>query len=144
MLLRFFSWACVAAGLGFGGYTTSNQLPATQYPPTHWVLSTLDGKPLPYLQPAARPELVLPSPAITKEAHYQGAFEHSISTRLQAIPRIISTMMRRSNQAIEVEMRYLSVLEQTTRFEISGNTLQLYAAKQATPLATFRAADSAL
>ncbi len=41
-------------------------------------------------------------------------------------------------------MRYLSVLEQTTRFEISGNTLQLYAAKQATPLATFRAADSAL
>ena len=144
MLIRFFSWACIAAGLGFGGYTTSNQLPVMQPPPTRWVLSTLDGKPLPDVQEATRPELVLPSTAIPNETHYRGAFEHSISTRLQTIPHVISTMMRRSNQAIEVEMRYLSVLEQTTRFEISGNTLHLYAAKQATPLATFRAAVNAL
>ncbi|SMB95458.1 hypothetical protein SAMN00120144_4097 [Hymenobacter roseosalivarius DSM 11622] len=53
-------------------------------------------------------------------------------------------MMRRSNQATELEMRYLSVLEQTTRFEISGNTLHLYAARQVVPLAMFEATRSAL
>ncbi|GAB2457629.1 hypothetical protein GCM10011375_06470 [Hymenobacter qilianensis] len=145
MLIRFFSCACVVAGLGFGGYTTSNQLPGTQQPPTRWVLSTLDGKSLPDLQPATRPELVLPGTTAKGKEHLHGAaFKPSISIRLQTIPHVISTMMRCSNQAIEVEMRYLSALEQTTRFEISGNTLHLYAAYQATPLATFRAATSAL
>lgn len=143
MLIRFFSCACVAVGLGFGGYTTSNQ-PAASPPPTRWVLRTLDGKPLPAFQLTARPELILPDAATTQGGHYRGAFQHSISARLRTIPHVIGTMMRSSNQAIEVEMRYLSALEQTTRFEISGNTLRLYAARQATPLATFKAARSAL
>jgi len=140
MLFRFFSCACVAVGLGFGGYTTSNQLAGSQHP-TRWVLRTLAGQPLSDFQLAAPPELVLPSAAITKGTqHCRGAFQQSTSVRLQTIPHVISTMMGRSNQAIEVEMRYLSALEQTTRFEISGNTLQLYAARQAAPLATFKAA----
>ncbi|WP_084445518.1 META domain-containing protein [Hymenobacter roseosalivarius] len=145
MLIRFFSCACVAVGLGFGGYTTSNQLAAPQVPPTRWVLHTLNGRPLPNFRPAARPELVLPGAASsTRGASYGGAFHQSISGRLQTIPHLISTMMRRSNQATELEMRYLSVLEQTTRFEISGNTLHLYAARQVVPLAMFEATRSAL
>jgi hypothetical protein len=46
-------------------------------------------------------------------------------------------MMRSNDEAIETELRYLSVLEETTRFEIANNTLLLYAARQSTPVATF-------
>lgn len=140
MLFRLFSCACLAVGLGFGSYTTSHQLAAPQPPPTHWVLRTLDGKPLSYLQPQARPQLILPAVTAPGTPH-QGAFQHSVSARLLTIPHVISTMMRRSNQAIEEELRYLNVLEQTNRFEISGDTLHLYTAEQTTPLATFEAAN---
>ena len=139
MLFRFLSCACVAVGLGFGGYTTSNQLADSPAPPTRWVLRTLDGKPLPDFQNSAAPQLVLSGADATQGERHQGTFQHSISARLQTIPHVISTIMRSDNQAMDAEMRFLSVLEQTTHFEISGNILHLYATKQAAPLATFKA-----
>lgn len=137
MLFRLFSCAFVAVGLGMGSSSTHRIAP----PPasTHWVLTTLDGKPLPTSRAEARPLLVLPAGNVAQQTPYKGLFQQSVTERLMLLPRFISAMMRSSNEAIETELRYLSVLEETTRFEITDNTLLLYAAKQDAPVATFTA-----
>jgi heat shock protein HslJ len=144
MLFRFFSCACVAVGLGFGSYTTSNQIITPKLPPTQWVLHTLEGKSLPKSRLEGQPRLVLSSAGAARSIHRTGPFQQSLSDRLRTIPRVISTMMRRNDQTMELELRYLSVLKQSTRYEVTGNTLYLYAPEQATPLATFWVVSSAL
>jgi hypothetical protein len=59
--------------------------------------------------------------------------------RLMCLPRVISAMMRSSDEAIEAELRYMSILDKATHFEVTDNLLQLYAAEQDAPLATFKA-----
>lgn len=139
MLFRLFSCACVAVGLSWGGFAANHATPVPQPTPTRWVLRTLGGKLLPASQMQAVPLLVLPTVPTTRQSCYRGLFRAPIMARLLHVPRIISTMMRASDEAVEAELRYLSVLEQTTHFEIAGDSLQLYAAEQNTPLATFRA-----
>jgi hypothetical protein len=73
---------------------------------------------------------------------YKGAFQPSVTERLMLLPRFIRAMMCSSDEAIEAELRYLSVLEETTHFEITDNTLLLYAAEQAAPVATFTAGQT--
>ncbi|MGY2131179.1 META domain-containing protein [Hymenobacter sp. HD11105] len=135
MLFRLFSCACVVVGLGMGSSSTYQIVPQPTY--THWVLTTLDGKPLPASRVGTQPFLVLPADGEPQQNPYKGSFQPPITERLRHLPRVISAMMRSNDEAIETELRYLSVLEETTRFEIANNTLLLYAARQSTPVATF-------
>ncbi len=129
----------MAIGLGLTSFGPSSQLVTTEATSTRWVLHTLDGKRLPTLRPDTRPQLVLPPANDAGNAHYQGEFHQSAKARLRTIPHVISTMMRHDDQVVQTELRYLTVLEQTTRFEVSGTTLQLFAAGQTKPLATLKA-----
>jgi hypothetical protein len=79
---------------------------------------------------------------VAQQTSYKGSFQPSITERLVLLPRVISAIMRSSDEAIETELRYLSVLEETTRFEITDNILLLYASEQDTPLATFTAGQA--
>lgn len=139
MLFRLFSCACVAVGLSWSGFTANHIILASPPPATRWVLKALGGKLLPASQLGALPLLVLPAVSPAQRSCYRGQFRPPLTARLLHLPRVISTMMRANDEAVETELRYLSALEQTTHFEVTGDSLQLYAAEQNTPIATFRA-----
>ncbi|WP_324675198.1 META domain-containing protein [Hymenobacter sp. GOD-10R] len=70
---------------------------------------------------------------------YVGTFTHTFATRLMALAKVITTLISCDDTTMNVELRYLTALEQSTHYKVEGTTLSLFDKEGATPRATFEA-----
>ena len=56
-----------------------------------------------------------------------------------ALAKVITTLIKCDDSTMNVELRYLTVLEQSTHYKIDGSTLSLFDKEGTAPRATFEA-----
>ena len=119
----------------------ASQKPAAPLRNTRWVLRTLADAPI--TTPENSQEMYIQFELATNrlkgQAACNGIFGQFVLTEPASLqlPNIGATRM--SCDRIALETQFLQALQQTTRFQISGDTLRLYAGSGATAFATFEA-----
>lgn len=145
--LRLLSGLLLSMGLLLSGYRPRAEPSASWHDPLgkRWVLRTLDGATVPPAlgAPDATARLfqgtigALPPRAVGRG--YSGTFTHSFGSRLRALAQVITTLMKSDDAALNLELHYLTALEQSTHYTVAGSTLSLFDQAGAAPRATFEA-----
>ena len=145
--LRLFSCLFLSLGLVLSSSSpkAESALKATYSAPLaqHWVLRTLDGEAVPdslQVEDATAHLLRSTDSSVHQQVpgrSYIGVFTHTFASRLLALTKVITTLMRCDDSTMNVELRYLTALEQSTHYKIDGSTLSLFDKEGSTPRATF-------
>ncbi|OUJ75753.1 META domain-containing protein [Hymenobacter crusticola] len=146
---RLFSCLFLSLGLLLSSYSPKAESAFPAAPSAslehHWELRTLDGLTVPtslQVDDATTHLLRSTDGGARKQLAgrgYVGTFTHSFSTRLLALAKVITTLLKCDDTTMNVELRYLTALEQSTHYKIEGATLSLFDKEGATPRATFEA-----
>jgi len=147
--LRLFSCLFLSLGLLLSSYSPkAESVPNTNHRDPlahHWMLRTLDGEAIPaslQIEDAATRLLRSTDGNIHHQITgrgYVGIFTHTLATRIMALAKVITTLIKCDDSTMNVELRYLTVLEQSTHYKIDGSTLSLFDKEGTAPRATFEA-----
>jgi len=147
--LRLFSCLFLSLGLLLSSYSPkAESAPKAFFSAplsNRWVLRTLDGAVVPaslqaddataHLLHAANNST---SRQLTKRS-YTGIFTHTLASRLLALTKVITALIKCDDTTMNAELHYLTALEQSTHYKVEGSTLSLFDHEGTVPRATFEA-----
>ncbi|AIZ64868.1 hypothetical protein PK28_16505 [Hymenobacter sp. DG25B] len=96
-------------------------------PTQHWVLQTIDGQPVrlhissPGFQSATVWKGALPG-----QLDSEGNFRPSLELRVRAFTHVIAAMLHCNDEAVQLELNYVNLLQQTTRYRTQNGCLYLF------------------
>ncbi|ALD22464.1 hypothetical protein AM218_16210 [Hymenobacter sp. DG25A] len=96
-------------------------------PTQPWVLQTIDGKPVrlhissPGFQSATAWKGALPG-----QLDSEGSFRPSLELRVRALTHVIAAMLHCNDEAVRLELDYVNLLQQATRYRTHNGCLYLF------------------
>ncbi|WP_303310050.1 hypothetical protein [Hymenobacter sp. BT730] len=108
-----------------------------------WVLQTIDGRPIqlhrssPGFQSATVWAGALPDPMTS-----EGEFRPSLELRVRAFTHVIATLLHCNDEAVRLELHYVNLLQQATRYRTRNGHLYLFDDTHPRPRLVFETAPA--